>query len=235
MNQRSSGGKSRLGGQAARQSALDPDDAARAVRAEWRSRQLLDAAARLMERDGFHGVSMQSVADEASVSVGLIYRYFGGKEDLLLAVIVDVLDAFAVRVPAAVEAAGDDPVERVAAAFGAYCEVINEHRHAAVLTYRESKTLSAAGRDKIKNLEVETSEPLRAALRDGVSSGLLVPVDVELVAHDLLLMAHGWALKHWYFEQTLGFEEYVTKQTALVLSAVVEPRRRRAYRHVLGA
>ena len=113
-------------------------------RAERRSAQLLTAAARLMERDGSQSVSMQAVAHEAGVSVGLIYRYFGSKDELLLRVIVDVLDSFAERVPAKVAAAGDDPVRGLAAAFRAYCEVIDEHRHAAVLTYRETKSLDSS-------------------------------------------------------------------------------------------
>jgi len=199
------------------------------------SRNRPAAAARLMERDGSHAVSMQALADEAGVSVGLIYRYFGGKDELLLAVIVNVLDAFASRVPAAVAAAGRDPVLQLAAAFRSYCEVIDEHRHAAVLTYRESKSLSDAGRDKIKRLEVETSEPLRELVRAGIEAGALAPVDVDLVAHNLLLVAHGWALKHWYLERTLGFEDYVTKQTALAFRALIEPRRRRGYRHLIDS
>lgn len=204
------------------------------MRAERRTRQLLDAAARLMDRDGFHGVSMQALAAEASVSVGLIYRYFGGKDDLLLAVIVDVLNSFATRVPKAVEEAGDPPAERLAAAFRAYCEVIDEHRHAAVLTYRESRTLSAEGRDKIKDLEVETSEPLRAAIRDGMRTDVFVPVDVDLVTHDILLMAHGWALKHWHLERTHSLDDYVTKQTALVLSAILAPGSREQHQGALA-
>ncbi len=212
---------------------LDPDAAARRTRAQRRSEQLLGAAARLMERDGSHAVSMQALAGEAGVSVGLIYRYFDSKDDLLLAVIVNVLDAFAERVPAAVEAAGPDPVERLAAAFRAYCEVIDEHRHAAVLTYRESKSLSEAGLRKIKDLEVRTSEPLRALLHEGMVAGLLTPVDVDLMAYNLVLVAHGWALKHWYYERSLTFGDYVRKQTALALRALVEPRRRRSYRHLL--
>ena len=211
----------------------DPQGAAPLTRAQRRSRQLLTAAARLMERDGSQAVSMQAVAEEAGVSVGLIYRYFGGKDDLLLAVIVDVLEAFAERVPAAIEAAGDNPVERLAAAFRAYCEVIDQHRHAAVLTYRESKSLSDEGRRKIMDLEVATSEPLRTVLREGIVAGELVDVDVELVSYNLLLQAHGWALKHWYFERTLDLDEYVRKQTALALGALVQPRRRRSYRRLL--
>lgn len=213
--------------------ADDPAQAARQTRAERRSEQLLLAAARLMERDGSQGVSMQAVAEEAGVSVGLIYRYFGGKDDLLLAVIVDVLETFATAVPAAIAAAGDDPVDRLVAAFRSYCEVIEAHRHAAVLTYRESKSLSPAGREKIKQLEVQTSEPLRQVIREGVAAGVLTTDDPDLVAYNLLLLAHAWALKHWYFEQSLSFDEYVRKQTALTLSALLEPRRRRSYRRFL--
>lgn len=212
---------------------VDADDAARQARIAWRSEQLLKATARLMEREGSQAVSMQALAEEAGVSVGLIYRYFGGKEELLFAVINDVLDAFSLRVPAAIEAAGDDPVERLAAAVRSYCLVIDEHRHAAVLTYRESKTLSSEHRQQIKDLEVRASEPLRRVLREGIDAGALTAVDVNLMAYNLLLIAHGWALKHWYFEKSMDVEEYIDKQTALALHALVEPRRRRRYQRLL--
>lgn len=214
--------------------ALDPAGAARLARAEHRSTQLLEAAARLMERDGSHAVSMQAVAAEAGVSVGLIYRYFGGKDDLLLAVIVGVLDSFATRVPAAVEAAGEDPVHRLAAAFRSFCEVIDERRHAAVLTYRETKSLDEAGRARIMELEVQTSEPLRQALRDGVDAGLFDAPDIDLAAYDLLLLAHAWALKHWYFERSQSLDTYVQRQLALILKAILVPGQRKAYAELLA-
>jgi len=150
-------------------------------------------------------------------------------------VIVNVLDAFGRQVPAAIQAAGADPVTRLAAAFRAYCEVIDSHRHAAVLTHRESKSLSDEGLETIKRLEVETSEPLRTVIREGIDAGVLTPVDVDLVAYDLLLLAQAWPLKHWYFERTLGFEDYVRRQTALALAALLQPHRRRSYRHLLEA
>ena len=209
-------------------------DPVRDLRAQRRSEQLLGAAARLMERDGSGAVSMQAVADEAGVSVGLIYRYFGGKNDLLLAVIVDVLDSFAAAVPAAVAAAGDDPVRQLAAAFRAYCEVTDEHRHAAVLTYRESKSLTSEGRRKIKELEVATSEPLRHILHRGIAAEVFEPVDVDLVSYNLLLLAHAWALKHWFFEGAFTLDAYVREQTALALAALIAPRRRRGYAALLA-
>lgn len=205
------------------------DDAARAARAAHRTRQILGAAARLMGRSGAAGVSMQAIADEAGVSVGLLYRYFAGKDELLLAVIVDVLGQYDERLPAALTAAGDDPVDRLHAGFATYCEVIDEHRHAAMLTYRESRSLGESGVATIKRLEVDSLAPLRAALRDGTTTGVFRPLDVDLVAYDLLVLAHAWALKHWYFERGRSLDEYVRAQFATVLAGLLRPERHATY------
>ena len=207
--------------------------AARRTLAEHRSRQLLDAAARLMEREGSEAVSMQALAAEAGVSVGLIYRYFGSKEDVLYAVIVDVLDALATALPAALDDAPEDPVRRLAATFTAYCTVIDSHRHSTLLTYRESKSLDAKRRERIKELELETAQPLMRSLRDGVSDGLLVTDDAELVAYDLILMAHAWALKSWYFTKTRDLTSYIDSQLALALRGIVAPKHRARYADLL--
>jgi AcrR family transcriptional regulator len=199
----------------------DPAEAVRALRASVRTRQLLRAAARLMDRDGADAVSMQALATEADVSVGLIYRYFSNRQELLLAIMLEVLDAFATRVPAAIEAAGDDAIDRVVAGFTSCCAVIDEHRHAALLTYRESKSLGADGVQRIKDLEVATSAPLRAALDAAVAAGELVDVDTDLLTFDLLLVAHAWALKHWYFERTHDLTSYARHQAALLLGPLV--------------
>ena len=68
-------------------SDLPLEQAVRVARTNSRRRQLLDAAVKVMQKTGFHQTSMQDLATEANVSVGLIYKYFGGKEDLLLATI----------------------------------------------------------------------------------------------------------------------------------------------------
>lgn len=81
----------------ARSSAdLAVEEAVRAVRVSTRRRQLLDAAVKVMQRTGFHQMSMQALAEEAQVSVGLFYKYFGGKEEILLAAIVDILEPSAI-------------------------------------------------------------------------------------------------------------------------------------------
>ncbi|GAA4929312.1 TetR/AcrR family transcriptional regulator [Streptomyces coeruleoprunus] len=57
-----------------------------------RRRQILDGAARCFARNGFHATSMQDVLREADLSAGAVYRYFRGKEELIEAIVNEVLD-----------------------------------------------------------------------------------------------------------------------------------------------
>ncbi|WP_258008527.1 TetR/AcrR family transcriptional regulator, partial [Rhodococcus sp. ENV425] len=178
-------------------------------------------------------MSMQALADEAGVSVGLIYKYFGGKEDVLLATILAILDAFRDQLEPAMDAVGDDPVERLAAGMRRYIEIVDENLHATVLTYRESRTLDDAGRARIKELEVESSAPLRAALDAGIEAGVMNPVDVDLMVFDIMLLAHGWALKHWHFGAIYTLDEYIRLQTRFVLNTLLPAERRDDYAQLL--
>ncbi|MEV6591396.1 TetR/AcrR family transcriptional regulator [Streptomyces acidicola] len=61
-------------------------------RLDARRRQILEAAARCFARNGFHATSMQDVLKEAGLSAGAVYRYFAGKEELIAAVVNEVLE-----------------------------------------------------------------------------------------------------------------------------------------------
>ncbi|KOS55986.1 TetR/AcrR family transcriptional regulator [Rhodococcus rhodochrous] len=214
-------------------SELPIDEAVRAVRANSRRRQILIAAAKVMQRTGFHQMSMQALADEANVSVGLLYKYFGNKEEILLATITAILDAFRDQLEPAMAAAGPDPVERLAAGIRRFVEIVDENLDAVALTYRESRTLDPTGREKLKRLEIATSAPLRAVLTEGIDAGIMNPVDVDLMVFDLVLLAHGWALKHWHFGRVYSLDDYIRLQTRFVLNTVLPKTHRTRYRHLL--
>src|SRR5918992_2559100 len=48
---------------------------------------LLEAAARVFARHGFHGASVEEIAEVAGFSTGALYSNFSGKEDLFLALL----------------------------------------------------------------------------------------------------------------------------------------------------
>lgn len=61
-----------------------------------RSRQtvstILSACARIIVREGYFGVTTDKIAKEAGVSIGSLYQFFGNKESVVSAVIVDLFD-----------------------------------------------------------------------------------------------------------------------------------------------
>ncbi|MEU6537277.1 TetR/AcrR family transcriptional regulator [Streptomyces sp. NPDC047000] len=57
-----------------------------------RRRQILDGAALCFARGGFHATSVQDVLKEIGLSAGAVYRYFDGKDELIEAVVGEVLE-----------------------------------------------------------------------------------------------------------------------------------------------
>jgi TetR/AcrR family transcriptional regulator, fatty acid metabolism regulator protein len=57
--------------------------AERASAAEEKRRLILDAASRVFARKGFHTSRVGDIAEEAGVAHGLLYHYFGSKDEVL--------------------------------------------------------------------------------------------------------------------------------------------------------
>ena len=67
---------------------------------------------------------------------------------------------------------------------------------------------------------MQTAEPIRQVFRDGVAAGVFADIDPHLVVHNLLLTAHGWALKHWNLRGLFTLEDYIEQEFALLLASV---------------
>jgi TetR/AcrR family transcriptional regulator, fatty acid metabolism regulator protein len=61
-------------------------------------RQILDAAVRAFARKGYHACRVSEIAEEAGVAYGLVYHYFGSKEELLETIFRDTWTQMLARV-----------------------------------------------------------------------------------------------------------------------------------------
>ena len=66
---------------------------------------LLDAAARILERQGYDGVTTNHVADVAGVSIGSLYEYFPNKQAIIAATLARELGKIADEVKASMRTA----------------------------------------------------------------------------------------------------------------------------------
>lgn len=85
-------------------------------RAEIRD-HLLDTAIRLFNRHGYHATGVDRLMDETGIAKTTLYRHFGSKEDLIVAALAKVDEQARDEMRAFVEAASDDPRERILATF----------------------------------------------------------------------------------------------------------------------
>ncbi len=210
---------------------LEGIEAVRAARIEWRLGQILTAATKLLSQQGFQKMLITDLAKEAGVSVGTIYQYVNTKEDILLLVVNDIIESYRHEVPAAMEGI-EDPVERLAAGFRAYCMVVDAHRTAALLAYQETKSISREGRERLMQLEVETNSYFSDCIKDGMRSGKFAPVEPAVASATLTMLAHMWALKHWYLNSLFDVKAYINSQLSFIIRALVATEHQKSYSHL---
>ncbi|WP_271394645.1 TetR/AcrR family transcriptional regulator [Neomicrococcus lactis] len=88
-----------------------------------RRRQLLSAAHHVFVDNGYHGASMDEIAELAQVSKPVLYQHFPGKRDLYLAILDTHLESLLEQLLTAISST-DNNKERVGATIRAYFEFV---------------------------------------------------------------------------------------------------------------
>jgi AcrR family transcriptional regulator len=137
-----------------------------------RRKEIVAAATELFSKQGFYRTTIKEIAALAGISSGLVYQYVREKDDVLLLVILDVVEAYAREIPSAwwasrIRSIGCWPT------IGAYCRVVDKRRAATVLAYRSTKSLSPDRRRLIQARELETNQLIAGAIADCIKSRLL--------------------------------------------------------------
>lgn len=201
---------------------------------EKRRGQIVAAATKLFANQGFYRTTIKEIAKLAGISPGLVYQYFREKDDVLLLVLLGVVDAYAKEIPAALEGISE-PLERLIATVSAYCRIVDRHRVETILAYRSTKSLSPDRRDAIKRKETETNELIAREIRAAMKAGHIRKVRVEVLTYQIVLIAHGWALKSWYFKSVMTLEEYIQENLSIILGGILTPSGEKLYNRLGGA
>jgi len=82
-----------------------------AAQAEKR-RQIMEAAVRAFARKGYHACRVGEIAEEAGVAYGLVYHYFGSKEEVLESIFRDTWTQMLARIKEVAES-GESANEQV--------------------------------------------------------------------------------------------------------------------------
>jgi TetR/AcrR family transcriptional regulator, cholesterol catabolism regulator len=181
-----------------------------------RREELSREAARLFAERGFHGTSMDALAQALGVQKGSLYSLIGSKQELLYATMREGARAFHAALDAVPE---DGPaVERVRFALRGHLRVVAEQLDVATVFTREWRYLEGEHRDEIVAERRRYEERWRTLFREGVESGGL-RTDLDAGAATLLVLsAANWA--YTWLEPDRDTDELADRFTAILVDGV---------------
>jgi AcrR family transcriptional regulator len=196
---------------------------------ERRRAQIVEAATRLVARQGFAKTVVRDIAEEANISVGLVYEYVRSKEDILFLIYEHWSRVWGEGLEKAISR-GKDPLDQLMSAVSFLVGTADKHTDVTHLFYRESGHLSEYGTDQAKQTEREMVDRLTAILEAAVEAELLRPeTDCLAVATSLILLSHGWVLKGYLLRKGRTPAAYAASLVETAVNGWATPAGRRAW------
>ncbi|MCA1845628.1 MAG: TetR/AcrR family transcriptional regulator [Actinobacteria bacterium] len=201
---------------------------------ERRRAQIVEAATRLVARQGFARTVVRDIAEEANISVGLVYEYVRSKEDILFLVYEHWARMWCDGLEKAL-ARAEDPLDQLMAGISFLVTTADKYTDVTHLFYRESGHLTEYGTDQAKQIEREMMDRLTTVLEAAVAAELLRPdTDCPAVAASLILLSHGWVLKGHLLRKGRTPASYATNLVEMAVSGWATPAGRRAWERRRG-
>jgi AcrR family transcriptional regulator len=150
-----------------------------------REQDILQAALRLFDREGWQSVTIDRIAQEAEIGKGTIYLHFSSKEDLCGRLAADFAEALLARLR------GIDPLRPVLTRMREAIRVFFEahrsgQRYHRVLDYCEHQEfrqrMGEANRARLELLDSEIGELIHGIVQQGIADGVFAdrPIPVLL-------------------------------------------------------
>lgn len=185
-----------------------------------------EAALELFLKEGFHRTTTRDIARKAGVSSGAPFTYFKDKEDILFYIVSKEQDLAGEQLVttlsrqiAEATRTGADPEAVFNSAFRTFLHSVDAMRRFILLAYQETKSLNAETRRALIAREQRLQALLGEAIRYGAERGRFASDHIELKAHNVMILAHAWAIRHWVFAGKMEtVEDYLAFLQPLVLA-----------------
>ncbi|MGA2192134.1 MAG: TetR/AcrR family transcriptional regulator [Nitrospirota bacterium] len=163
----------------------------------FRTEGILDAARKVIAQRGLDKTTMEQVAEEAGISKATIYLYFKNKDGLYYHCVISRFDEILEAMKAAV-AGIDDPVKRLEVLIHTQVKDIESDKDFFKVLLTERSVLLLDKENELSQefaiRHKEFSGLIIDALKDGIASGVLRPIDPTKGFYMLSSMVRGMAV-----------------------------------------
>ncbi len=167
-----------------------------AVNRRRRFAEVVDAAAKVFARRGYHGAATQDIADVLGIRQASLYYYFESKEAALEAVCASGVEDYAVRAQKVARCALTSS-EKVAQLVFHHLAPMAERLDYTVVFLRERRFLPAPARKRIRAIEMRYERIIQRIIEQGVAAGeFRADLDTRMATLALLGLGNSAAL--WF-------------------------------------
>jgi TetR/AcrR family transcriptional regulator len=175
----------------------------RAEQSDTKRKAIIREAARVFNRRGSQGTTLEDVAERLGVSKTALYRYVANKNDLLCACHEEAMEIANDNLDIG-ERDGRNGLEKIQIAMTGYLRTMISDLGVPVLLLEEN-ALEPQSAVKIVKLRDAFEKRLRSLIELGIADGSVVPTDPKLAVFMLLGAVH-WVTK-WYSPKGLWTAE----------------------------
>jgi TetR/AcrR family transcriptional regulator len=196
----------------------------------FRTREILAAARRAMDRQGLEGLTMEDIAATAGVAKGTLYLYFRGKEDLIQAVMTQAAENFLLDLEAAI-ATADPPRHKLCEVVALMVDFLRQERFFFPIFVRDMlHGIRPVKQDRwreIRTLEEKFMTILTRLFAEGVEKGEFIEANPRLLA----FLFRGLLRATGYYLVVTGPEEVAQETLPIVFKVLFSglSRRTQAY------
>jgi TetR/AcrR family transcriptional regulator, cholesterol catabolism regulator len=185
--------------------------------------ELVEVATSLFLERGYHKTSIRDIARACPFNLAALYTYVSSKQDILYLVAQHLVSEIVKALqPAALNHL--DPVEGLRLAFETYCQVVDRFSRHIRLLYREIESLPKHARDPILASVQSLIEIFRGLIERAIETGEVRNVDSRLLALDLMVSAHMWALHGRFLRSHLDLKAFADEQSRILFHGVLTAR-----------
>lgn len=185
--------------------------------AKWKE-LIAKHALRLFKEHGYQGTSVREIAKACDMSLGALYHYIGAKENVLSYLASSHISYMEQLL--AVRADSEDTITSLRAAMErwfAYCE---DKRDLILVSYRETLHLPQKSRKELLAADERSRRAFEKLLIDGVKRRQMKVADPAVLATNIVVAGHMWALRSWHLGKQYNLREYSERQADLVVAAI---------------
>ena len=184
--------------------------------------RILEAVFALAQEKGFQTMTLRDLSRKSGLSMGALYSYFPGKEDLRSMILRQGV-AYTRNVILEQTRDCGSPAERLEKAMETHLYLTEVLGPLFYFAYMEASSLSRREKRSAMEDELATEQIFLDILREGVDRGDFQCPDAELVAALIKAVLQDWYLKRWkYKRKGITVEGYARFVVAFVLSRLTK-------------